>query len=315
MFHNFDEIESHLLSNGIRKRIALCGAHDEAALSAVVDAHRKGVADAALIGDAEKIREILDQMEEPAEDYEIIDKPAESRGALQAMKLVHAGEADIPMKGLMQTTSFVTAMANPVYGIMDFDAMMTHLTAFYYPERGGFLFASDTSFTKTPTLEEKVTIINNALPTMRAFGLTHINVGVISAVETVRQDVPSTLDAEALSQMEWPDDVTVEGPFALDNAISVEAAEHKGIADRPGAGRSDLLLLPDFIAGNILYKSVHYFGHLPEAGMVCGTRTPAIVASRSDEPDAKYNAILAAIVQSLALEGADVAGAADAAEE
>lgn len=303
MFHTFDEIEDYLLSNGIKKRVALCGAHDDAALTAVVNAHRRGVIDAALIGDAERIRELLDSMEEPANEYEIINQPAESRGALQAMKLVHAGEADIPMKGLVQTTSFMTAMANPVYGIMDFDAMMTHTTAIFYPERNGFIFASDTSFTKTPTLDEKVQIINNALPAMRAFGFTHINVGVISAVETVRQDVPSTLDAVALSQMEWPDDVTVEGPFALDNAISVEAAEHKGITDRPTAGRSDLLLLPDFIAGNILYKSARYFGHLPVAGMVCGTRTPAIVASRSDEPEIKYNAILAAIVQSLAAQG------------
>jgi phosphate butyryltransferase len=298
MFHDFEGIGNYLRSSEIKKRIALCGAHDESALTAVVDAKRGGVIDALLIGDKTGIENILASLNELASDYEIVHEAAEEKAARMAVKCVSEGKADIPMKGIMQTTSFIAALAHPIYGILTSDDLMTHATAFYYPPRSRFVFASDTSFTMNPTLEEKVQIIINAVQLAKAFGYEDVKVGVLSAIETVRDDVPSTLDARALSEMAWEDGVVVEGPFALDNALDEHAARHKGITKQV-AGHADVIIVPDFLSGNVLYKSLHFFGHLPYAGVVCGTAVPAILPSRSDEPKAKYNATLAAILQSL----------------
>lgn len=297
MFRSFEEVESYLLEQGIKRRIALCAAHDEAALAAVVEARRKGIVEAMLIGDEPQIRSLLEKLGEDPAEYAIVHETGAKKAARAALRAVHDGEADIPMKGLLQTASFIPALMNPLTGITAPGAMISHTTVFRYPPRNCLLFATDTSFAMNPTLEEKVVLINNAAELIRAFGYEHINVGVISAVEDVRDNIPSTQDAEALSQMSWADDITVEGPFALDNAIDEEAALHKGVT-RSIAGKVDLLLLPDFLCGNILYKSIHYFGHLPEAGCVTGTVSPAVLASRSDTPESKYYSILCAVLQS-----------------
>lgn len=297
MFCNFDDIEDHIRKQGLKKRIVLCGAHDDAALSAVAEARKRGVAEGILIGREPLIRSELEKIEEDASHYEIINERNDNIAAETALHLVDAGLADIPMKGLMQTATFLWALINRERNRGNHDCKITHTTAFYYPQRDGFLFASDTSFIREPTLEDKVVIIKNAVEVMRAFGLRDIKVAVLSAIESVKENIPSTVDAQKLSEMDWGDGVVVEGPFALDNAIDPHSAEHKGI-HKSVAGHADLLLMPDFLTGNVLYKSIHFFGHLPISGMVCGISIPAVVNSRSDETSAKYNSILAAILQS-----------------
>lgn len=296
MFNSFDEVGQYLRDKGVRKRIVLCGAHDDAALSAVVDARNRGLADGILIGREAGILAELEKLGEDPADYEIINERNDNIAAETALHLIDAGLADIPMKGLMHTATFLWALINRERNLGNSECKITHTSAFYYPDRKGFLFASDTSFIREPKLEDKVVILNNAVRLMKAFGYENINVAVLSAIEEVKPNIPSTVDAQSLSEMEWPDGVVVEGPFALDNAIDPHSAAHKGI-DRPVAGHADLLLLPDFLTGNVLYKSIHYFAHLPIAGTVCGT-IPAIVTSRSDDEDTKYHSILAAILQS-----------------
>lgn len=297
MFHTFDEIHRYLLDQQIKKTIVLCGAHDDAALAAVVDARRRGVAEGILLGQEEEIRALLDEMEEPATNYEIVDMHRGEHAINLALDMVKAGWADIPMKGLMKTASFIWGLIDKERGLCEPGRKTSHTTIIYFPEREGFLFASDTAFNREPSLEDKVQIIENATALMRAFGYEHINVGVLSAIEDVKENIPSTVDAQKLSEMPWPPGIEVEGPFALDNAIDPHSAEHKGI-HKHVAGHADLLLLPDFLTGNVFYKSIHFFAHLPMAGTVCGT-IPAIVTSRSDEEETKYNSILTAILQAI----------------
>jgi phosphate butyryltransferase len=147
-------------------------------------------------------------------------------------------------------------------------------------------------------VEWKVKIIKNAVHLARLFGYGEIKVGVLSAFEFVNDDVPSSVDAKALSEMEWSKGVIVEGPFALDNALDEESARHKGIF-KIAAGKADILLVPDFLAGNILYKSLHLLSNFPYAGTVCGTTLPAALPSRSDLSDTKYHSILVAMLQTL----------------
>lgn len=297
MFNSFAEVEKHILENGIVKKIALCGAHDEPALSAVVEAKRKGVVTAALIGEDKEIRRLLAALGENAADYEIINEPDEVFAARLAVEMVRNGKADIPMKGLMQTSSYMRAILDKENGLLPEGHILSECTPFEYPDKGGMMFVTDCAVNIAPDLEAKVKIIKNAVKLANAFGIEKPRVACLSALEKVNPKISSTVEADALSKMEW-EDCAVEGPFALDNAVSEEAAKHKGIASEV-AGKADILLCSCLDMGNVIHKSLSFFAHLNTAGALCGTNIPIIMTSRTDSPETKYNSILTAVLQSL----------------
>ena len=300
MFRSFNEIEKYILEKKIVKRIALCGAHDDAALSAVVDAKRKGVITGTLIGEVVKIRELLAQMNEPADGYEIIDQQREKAAAKMAVQLVHEGRADIPMKGSMPSATYLMPIVDPVNGLMEEGGILNSITVFYYPDRGRLMFLTDPALNIAPKLDEKVKLIRNTVKLARALGFDTVNVAALSALEKVSHDIPGSIEAGQLAEMDWGEDVVVAGPFALDNALDIETARHKGITNE-AAGNVDVLLAPEICAGNILHKSLHYFAHLPSASAMGGSRAPVVFTSRSDSPESKYYSILIAILQAMAL--------------
>lgn len=295
MFRSFNEIEKHIKKNNIRKVIALARAQDSNALEAVVDAKRRGVISAILIGDIPLIKKMLISMEEPVSDYELISCEDELQCAKKAVELVKIHRADIPMKGLMQTANFMRAILNKTEGILPIGALLSEATIFKFPSTNRMMIATDCAINIAPTLEEKVKITKNAVELAKALEIKQPKVAIISALESVNPKIPSSVEADALAKMEWKD-CTVKGPFALDNAISEEAAQHKGINDEV-AGKADILVLPDLCAGNILHKSLHFFAEYETAGTLCGTSTPVIMTSRTDSPNTKYNSILVAILQ------------------
>lgn len=297
MFRTFAEVEEYILSNSIVKRIALCGAHDEPALSAVVEAVNKGVVTATLIGDESGIIKLLEEFGASADDYEIIDAPEEADSARIAIELVKAGKADIPMKGLMQTATYMKAILNKETGILPPGRILSECTPFEYADGDRFMFVTDCAVNITPSLDNKVQIINNAVELAGKFGIENAKVAALSAVEKVNEKIQSSVDADTLAHMEW-NNCTVAGPFALDNAVSEEAAHHKGITN-PVAGHADVLLVSDLGMGNVIHKGLHYFAHVKTAGALCGTENPVILTSRTDSSEAKYNSILVAILQSL----------------
>ncbi len=296
MLRNFSEIEDFVISRGLRKRIALCGAHDDLALGALVRARRRGFVTASLIGDGEKIRALLDGMGESAEDYEILDEKRELRSAAKAIGMVNAGEADIPMKGLMQTASFLMAIQTPFGGLMDEGALLNEYTAFFWPEQQRLLLAGDCAINIAPTLEEKKLILANLIRCAGAFRCERVKAACVSVLEKPNPNIQSSVDADSLAHMDWGENAVVEGPFGLDNALSAEAAKHKGIVSEV-AGHADVLLMPDMHAGNVLHKCIHFFGHMPYASGTLGARTPIIMNSRTDDEDAKYYSILCAVLQ------------------
>ena len=239
MFRSFKEVEEYVLSNGIKKRVVLCGAHDDAALEAVVDAHKKGVIEATLIGDKEKIVSLLKEMGADEEDYEIIDEPDETVSAPLAVKMVKEGKADIPMKGLMQSGTYIKAVLNKETGILTPGRTLSEVTAFEYPDKGRILFISDCAINVNPDLETKKKILANAVDVARAFGYDKVKVAALSAVEKVNPKLQSSVDAAALAECEF-ENAVVQGPLALDNALNEEAAKHKGITGEV-AGDADVL--------------------------------------------------------------------------
>lgn len=298
MFKNFSEVEQYLSENKIIKRVALAGAQDDIALSAVVRAKRNGFIDPVLVGDQEKIEALLSQMGESSSGYRIIDEKREMKTARLAISLVKDGEADFPMKGLMQTATFLMAVQNPMGGIAKAGAQLNEVTVFEYPEQDRMLVVGDCAVNIAPDLEQKKHITENLIRVARAYHCDDVKVAAVSVLEKPNPEIQSTMDAAALAEMDWGENVTVEGPFALDNALDLEAAKHKGIESKV-AGRADVLLMPDIHAGNVLHKAIHFFGHYRFSSGLLGADCPIIMNSRTDDADAKYYSILSAILLSL----------------
>ena len=294
MLTSFDDMERALLKQGSRARVALAGADDDLALDALLRACRSGVAEAVLIGDVDAIGQMLkDRGENPAE-FKIVPAASEMQAARAAVKLVVDGEADLPMKGRLQTATYL--MAVRFGGLVDPGALVSEFTAFHFSDQGRIIVFGDSAVNIAPTLDEKRSICSSLIGVARALGASPIKVACLSLIEKPDPTVPSSVEAQELAQMDWGEDVLVEGPFALDNALDADAAAHKGICSAV-AGHADVLLVPDAQAGNILHKCAHFFGHYPFASGLAGARVPVIMNSRTDDADAKYYSILVAATQ------------------
>jgi phosphate butyryltransferase len=295
VYKNFDEVEKHLIENNIQKRLVLCGAEDDSALEAVVTAKRRGLVSGLLIGDEAKIRELLEQMSEPAEDYEIVPERNGLKAGQFAVRYIHEGRADIPMKGSMASGLYLLPILDPDTGLLSEDSILSEATVFYYPDRDGLVFFGDSAYNIAPTLEDKVKIIKNLAKLARSFGSEEVKVAALSVLEDVSPDIRSSVEAHELANFDWDDGIVVEGPFALDNALDAEASRHKGIEGEV-AGHADVLLMPDIHPGNVLHKSLHFLAHLPSASVLCGAEVPVVFTSRTDSVETKYLSILTAML-------------------
>ena len=298
MFTNFKELEAYVLAQNTKKRIALANAHDEPALSAVVNAKRKGVVEGTLIGKQDMIIDMLHEMGEDEKDYEIINFDGEELEAAKiAVKLVREGKADIPMKGILQTSSFAKAILNRETGLIPEGGrrLVSQVGIFEY--EGRFMMITDAAINIAPDVETQIGIVENALPVAKALGNDCPKVAVLSAVETYNEKMPSTVSAAEIAKRGIPGCI-VSGPLALDGAISMESVKHKSIKN-PVAGQADILLVPVIEVGNVLYKSIPYIAGKTMASSICGASCPVIITSRADTPDSKYYSILLAVLRCL----------------
>ena len=296
MFHSFQEIEKAVLDRGIRARVALAGAHDLDALSSLVRAHRVGLVQGVLIGRSGKIRELLIQLGEQEADWTLVEEPDDAAAAAKACQMVHGGDADIPMKGILQTATFMRAILNKEWGFVPERQLLSQATVLEFKPQGRLLVVSDCAVNIAPGYEDKVKITKNAVELARGLGCERPKVAFLAPVEVVNPAMQSTVDAAMLSKAADRGQIphcVGDGPLALDNAISKEAASHKGIVS-PVAGEADVLILPDLNAGNIFTKSLTYIAGLPTAGALLGTTSPVVMTSRTDSAADKYNAILTA---------------------
>lgn len=294
MLHNFAELETTLTGAACRPRVVLAGAEDDIALGAIVRARRAGIVDAVLVGNEEEVRTLLSDMGEDVSDYRVVAAASEMQAARMAVKLVCSGEADFPMKGRMQTASFL--MAIQFGGLVEAGGLVNEYTVFHYADQNRMLVCGDCAVNITPSFEEKRAICANLIGVARSLGASPVKVAALSIVEKPEPTVPSSVDAHELAQLDWGEDVLVDGPFALDNALDPQAAAHKGIAS-PVAGHADVILVPDVQAGNVLHKAAHFFGHYPFASGLLGAKVPIIMNSRTDDAAAKYFSILMACAQ------------------
>lgn len=291
MIKSFEQVLSKVKSQQI-KTVAVAVAQDEPVLEAVRDAKINGIAEAILVGDKEEIEKIAKSLEMNIEDYEIVDVKDITQATLEAVKLVSSGRADMMMKGLVDTATFLKAVLNKEFGLRT-GKQMSHIGVFEVPGYDRLLFITDAAFNMYPELKEKVDIVKNAVQVAHALEIEIPKVAPICAVEVVNPSMQATLDAASLSIMNMRGQIKgciIDGPLALDNALSKEAAAHKKISG-PVAGEADILLMANIEAGNGVYKCLTYTTDCKNGGLLMGAAAPVIVTSRADSPESKLNSI------------------------
>ena len=297
MIKSFEEVLKKVKEQEMKK-VAVAVAQDEPVLEAIRDAKIKGIADAVLVGDEEEIKRIALKIGMKIEDFEIVNEPNVNKATLKAVELVSTGYADMVMKGLIDTATFLRAVLNKEIGLRT-GKVMSHVAVFEIPGFDRLLFLTDVAFNMYPELKEKVDIINNAVKVARSIGVELPKVAPICAVEVVNTNMQATIDASLLSKMNDRGqirDCIIDGPLSLDLAISEEACKHKGVGG-PVAGRADILLVPNIDAGNIMYKTLTYTTNSKNGGILVGTSAPVILTSRADPYETKmYSIGLAALV-------------------
>ena len=296
---HFEDIVAKVKECG-KKTVAVSVAQDSAVLEAVKAAREQGIADAILVGDEEKIRELAASLNMDLSGFEIINEPDMIQASLIAVKLAHDGKADMYMKGVIDTKNFLKSVLDKEVGLRT-GGVLSHVAVFEVPGIDHLLYLTDVAFMTYPTLEDKVNIINNTVPVCKACGLEFPKVAPLAAVEVVNPKMPVTVEAAELTKMceeGQIKDCVIDGPLSLDLAIDAEAAKHKGATDRKIQGDADVLLFPDIHAGNQVYKAmVHMIPGVKNGCILTGTKVPVILTSRSDTFETKVNSIaLAAVV-------------------
>lgn len=297
MIKTFDEIIKASRIRGT-KTIVVAVAQDAEVLTAVSEARNREIAEAILIGDEGKIRDIASRYDIDIDGFKIIDEKDNKEACIKAVAIARDGKADVIVKGMVDTSVILKAVLSEQS--LRGDNILSHIAVAEVQGYDRLFIISDAGMNIAPDLSHKAQIIENAVGLAKALDINNPKVAVVCAVEKVNPKMPATLDAVELTKMNEKGliaNCVVGGPFALDNSVSPEAARHKGI-EHPVAGNADILIVPSIEAGNILYKSLVYFARGKCAGLVVGAKIPIVVTSRADDEEAKLNSIALAVLMS-----------------
>jgi phosphate butyryltransferase len=282
----------HPARAGVPRTIAVPCPHDEDVLLSLDRAGANGLVRPLLVGRRRMIEAVRERLGLGRFDGEIIECDGDTEAVEIAVRKVAAGEAQMLMKGLVSTSVFLRGVLNKEWGLRK-RPLLSHVALFEASAPDRLVLFSDVAMNIAPTLEQKVQIIENAVSLAHRLGVEKPRVAAIAAVETVTPDMPATIEAAVLAKMSDRGQIkgcVVDGPLALDNALSLEAARHKGITS-PAAGCADILLLPDIEAGNVLYKIMGLMGRSPLAAILVGASAPVVLTSRADSDQTKFNSI------------------------
>jgi len=264
-------------------KVAVAHPCDDVSLEGAVEAARLRLIDPILVGPQERIRACAARAGLDISAMEIVNSEHSDDSAAKAVELVTAGRVEALMKGSLHTEELMAAVVSRQAGIRT-ARRISHCFIMDVPGHPDALIITDAAVNIAPTLDDKVDIIQNAIDLAHAMGVAEVRVAILSAMETVTAKVPSTVEAGALCKMAERGQITgalLDGPLALDNAISPKAAAIKNITS-PVAGRANVLVVPDLEAGNMLAKSLSFLAQADAAGIVLGARVPIILTSRAD---------------------------------
>lgn len=280
------------------KVISVAVAEDEDVLQAIKAAVDCKIVEAILVGEKSKIEEIAKRIDFNLDGIEIIDEKDKVNAARIATELVSSKNADILMKGLVDTSTILKQVLDSEIGLRT-DKVISHVAVFDMETYHKIFLVTDAAMNIAPDLNQKKEIIENAVELAKSLDIEMPKVAVIAAKEKVSKKMLATVEAKELADMNKNGEIKgciVDGPFALDNAVSKESARIKGI-DSEVAGDADILLMPDIEAGNVLYKSLTFLGNAKSAGLIVGTSAPIVLTSRADNEETKLNSIALAVLK------------------
>ncbi len=274
------------------KRLAVAAAADKPVLEAVKDATQNGIIIPVLVGDKKEIESIAGTIGFDLSSVEIYDEPNAAKACVKAVSLIREAKADILMKGLVSTAPLLKAVLDKENGLRK-GATLSHFALIESPYYHKLIGVTDAAMNIAPEFKEKVDILNNAVDAMHGLGVEMPKVAVLGPVEVVNPKIDSTSHAAMLTVMNNRKQIKgclVDGPFAIDNAVSKEAAKHKGIESEV-AGDADILMTPELNSGNILYKTLMFMGGCTSAAVIMGAKVPIVLTSRADSEKSKMMSI------------------------
>ncbi len=275
-----------------KKKLVLAAAEEDFSLRAISELNILGLVDPILIGNPDKISQTIEEGKIELSNYEIYAAKGEKESARISVEFIKTGKADILMKGLVSTRIILKEILNKKTGITT-HGHYSHIGLFqspYYPKLFGL---SDAAINISPDISDKKHILMNAVTSFQKLGIEKPKVALLAAIEKINPNMQATVDAAKLVEINEKEQFVnciLEGPLALDLAISKLAAEHKGVVSNV-AGDADILIVPDITSGNVLYKSLTYLGGAIAAGVLTGTEVPVVLASRSDSEESKIYSI------------------------
>ena len=279
------------------RRLVVAAGHDENTIQAAVRAAGEGIAAVTLVGDAARIAALCARFELDPGVLAVIDERDEFAAGAKARDMVRDGEADVLMKGLIGTGKYMHLILDKEKGLLPRGAVLTHVTVLdvpaYQATHGKLLLVSDVAVIPSPDLATKVKIVTCAVDAAHSFGIAAPKVALLAASEKVSDKMPATMDAAIIAKMAERgqiDGAIVDGPLALDVAISPEACAIKGLRSAVG-GDADVLIFPNIETGNVFYKAATILGGARLAAVVVGSSAPCILTSRADSEESKFYSI------------------------
>ncbi|MBR5001436.1 MAG: phosphate butyryltransferase [Firmicutes bacterium] len=298
MIKNFEELRQKALNRnngGAARVVSVANAADREVIETVKELRALGIAEAILTGERAVIEGMCEELGlDPIP--EIVDAEGEADSAEKAVRLVREGRAHVLMKGLVNTSTFLRAVLNPDWGVRG-EGLLCHLGAFDIPSWPKIQFHTDAGMIPAPTVDQKKQMIKQAVEILNRLGIEEPKVAALAANEVVNPKMPATVEAAQLQKWNEEGEITgciVEGPIALDVALSRQAAEHKKLPSKI-AGETDLFLMPDIEAGNLVGKTLMFLAGAKMAGIILGAKCPIVLVSRSDNAEAKINSLAFAL--------------------
>jgi phosphate butyryltransferase len=288
----FSDLEHRLQSSAVP--LSVCMPEEDETMAALAEASRRGYVRCLCVGDLQAMKASLARLDDASFTPELIAANGPEEAAATAVALVRNGTAKALMKGTVPTPTLLKAVLHSETGIKK-SPVLSH--ALVYEWDGAFRILTDGGMVPHPTLEEKQEILTNAVWLAQRLGTPCPRVAVLAAVEKVSPKMAATVDAAVLAKMGDRHQLgtcLVDGPLALDNAISLESAHHKGL-DNEVVGRADILVAPDIDTGNVLGKTILYFTKARAGGLIIGAQVPIILLSRADDKETRLNSITLAL--------------------
>jgi phosphotransacetylase len=279
------------------RRVVVAAGHDPNSIQAANRAAAEGIAKVTLVGDQARIEALCQELNLDAGVFAIVNEKNDYKAGAEAVRRVRAGEADVLMKGLLGTDKYMKLILDKDQGLLPPKAVLSHVTVLdipaYQQSHGKLLIVSDVAIIPDPDLATKLQIVQYVIDAAHAFGIAEPKVAIVTATEKVNPKMPACVDAAILTQMNRRGQITgaiVDGPLAVDVALSPEACEIKGL-DSPVGGDADCLVFPNIETGNAFYKAVTVLAGAHLAAAVVGTTVPCVLTSRADDEESKFLSI------------------------